>query len=52
MTDVVQLAWTEPAALNDPHGVLRTARAQHWYAANAFGVTILRYELVHKLLSD
>ncbi len=49
---VATLTWTEPADLDDPHAALREARAQHWWASNAFGVTVLSHDGVRALLAD
>jgi hypothetical protein len=49
---VATLTWTEQADLDDPHEALRRARAQHWWASNAFGVTVLSHEGVRALLAD
>jgi cytochrome P450 len=49
---VATLAWTEQADLDDPHETLRRARAQHWWASNAFGITVLSHDGVRALLAD
>ena len=49
---VATLTWTEQADLDDPHEALRRARAQHWWASNAFGVTVLSHDGVRALLTD
>jgi hypothetical protein len=49
---VATLTWTEPADLEDPHDALRRARARHWWASNAFGITVLSHDGVRALLAD
>jgi hypothetical protein len=49
---VATLTWTEQADLDDPHEALRRACAQHWWASNAFGVTVLSHDGVRALLAD
>jgi NAD(P)-dependent dehydrogenase (short-subunit alcohol dehydrogenase family) len=51
-TSVAELTWTDQADLDDPHGALRRARHQHWYATNAFGVSVLSHDTVRMLLAD
>jgi len=49
---VATLTWTEPTDLDDPHAALRRARARHWWASNAFGITVLSHDGVRALLAD
>ena len=44
MTATAILTWTEQEDMDDPHEALRRARAQHWWASNAFGFTVLSHE--------
>ena len=49
---VATLTWTDSMDLDDPHATLRRARAQHWWASNAFGITVLSHDGVRALLAD